>query len=59
MTDTEYEKLKADEAKAYADYDMAQTVLHKLGEIWLPFRQALDKENMRRQVRAEMEKEKT
>lgn len=54
MTDTEFEILKADEAKAYAQYDRVNSLRSELGDKWLPLKQALDREKVRREIAAEM-----
>lgn len=54
MNDSEFEKLKSDEAAAYARYSAADDALKSAGEAWLPFRHALDRELMKREIAKEM-----
>jgi hypothetical protein len=54
MIESEFEKLKAEEAKAYAEYNTALDSMRKLGDVWLPLKQLIDRENMRRDIAKEM-----
>jgi len=53
MTDEQFTQLKADEEAAYAAYDKQVNIGKALGEKWLPLKQRLDREILRREIQAE------
>ena len=57
MNDADFEKLKTDEAMAYDKFHAQDEISNELASKWVRLKQAMDREILRREIKADMTKE--